>query len=279
MLSTADYMAQPAVPSDQRVAYGPHADQFADLYLPPGGGPHPAIILIHGGCWQAQYGLAPLGPLCAALRETGIAVWSLEYRRLGGGGGWPTTFQDVAAGADALRGVAADHGLDLDRVIAAGHSAGGHLALWLAARQRLPEDSPLARPDPLPIAGVLALAGLVDLAEGAARGLCGGACLELVGGQGESLRARYAEASPAALHPLAVRQRHIVGAEDTIVPPDYLQACVGRAAATGDDVRLEVLPDAGHFELVTPDSHAWPHVRQAIVELLPIADSQYKRNP
>jgi acetyl esterase/lipase len=269
MLTTADYLAQPAAPADRRVAYGPHADQFAELYLPVGDGPHPAVILIHGGCWQAQYDLAPLGPLCAALRGLGLAVWSLEYRRLGAGGGWPTTFLDVADGADALREVAPMHKIDMGRVIAAGHSAGGHLALWLASRQCLPEHSALARPDPLRLCGVLALAGLVDLAVGAARGLCGGACAELVGGEGEGASARYAHGSPAELLPLGIRQRHIVGAEDSIVPPDYLKNYVSRAVAARDDVELEVLPNCGHFELVVPDSPAWPHIQQALAELLP----------
>jgi acetyl esterase/lipase len=264
MLTTADYMALPPVAPDRRVAYGPHADQFADLYLPAGAGPHPAIILIHGGCWQAQYGLAPLGPLCAALRDMGLAVWSLEYRRLGGGGGWPATFRDLADGADALRGLAGEHAIDLCRVIAAGHSAGGHLALWLAARHRLPPSSPLHQPDPLPLAGVIALAGLADLAEGAARGLCGGACADIVGGTPDG----YAQGSPAALRPLGVPLRHIVGAEDRIVPPDYLRACVDEDIAAGDDSRLEVLPDAGHFELVSPASAAWPQLQRAIADLV-----------
>lgn len=273
MLSTADYMAQPAVPADLRVAYGAHPDQFADLYLPDGAGPHPAVIMIHGGCWQAQYGLAPLGPLCAALRALGLAVWSLEYRRLGGGGGWPETFLDVAAGADALRAMAPNYAIDLGRVLAAGHSAGGHLALWLAARRRLPADSPLARPDPLPIAGVLALAGLVDLAEGAVRGLCGGACADLLGGPVAAVPERYAQGSPAGLHPLGVPQRHLVGAEDTIVPPDYLRVCVDRAVAAGDDARLEILPACGHFEPVAPDSPAWYALWRTITALLGAASS------
>jgi acetyl esterase/lipase len=268
MLTVADYMAFPAIPADRRVAYGPHADQVADLYLPAGGGPHPAALLLHGGCWRAQYGLGPLGPLCEALRGLGIAVWSLEYRRLGGGGGWPTTFQDVGAGADALAGVAAEHAIDLGRVVAAGHSAGGHLALWLAARRRLPADSPLYRPGPLPIAGVVGLAGLADLTAGVARGLCGGACAELIGGPPDELPERYTQGSPAALLPLGVPQRHIVGAEDAIVPADYLGAYVERAAAAGDDVSLEVVPGAGHFEPVDPSSAAWPALRHAFIGLL-----------
>jgi acetyl esterase/lipase len=266
MLTTDDYMALPAAPPDARLPYGPEAEQFGELYLPAGPGPHPVLLLIHGGCWRAQYGLAPLGGLCEAIRDQGVAVWSLEYRRLGGGGGWPATLLDVAAGADALRAI--DAPLDLGRVLAAGHSAGGHLALWLAARPRLPRGSALWSADPLPVRGVLALAALADLSAAAARGLCGTAVVELLGGQPEDEPGRYDEASPATLLPLGAPQRHIVGAADPIVPPDYLAAYVATARAAGDDASLAVLPGAGHFEPVAPASGAWPAVRTALHELL-----------
>jgi acetyl esterase/lipase len=195
-----------------------------------------------------------------------VAVWSLEYRRLGGGGGWPATLQDVAAGADALRAVAAP--LDLGRVLAAGHSAGGHLALWLAARPRLPRGSALWAADPLPVRGVLALAALADLPAAAERGLCGTAVGELLGAPPEAAPERYAAASPAAMLPIGVPQRHLVGEGDPIVPPDYLAAYVAAARAAGDDARLMVLPGAGHFEPVAPATAAWPAVRAALHELL-----------
>ena len=266
ILTVADFLALPAVAPDARVPYGPGPQQFGELYLPAGPGPHPVVLLIHGGCWQARYGLAQLGPLCAALRSEGLAVWSLEYRRLGNGGGWPTTFADVATGADALRTLEAP--LDLGRVVAAGHSAGGHLALWLAARPRLPRSSPLWAPSPLPLKGVLALAALADLAAAARRGLCDGAVGELLGGAPEAVPTRYDDASPAALLPLGVPQRHLVGVLDSIVPPDYLAAYVAAARATGDDASLEILPGAGHFELVAPASHAWPALRAALHDFM-----------
>ena len=269
MLTTDDYMALPPVAPDARLRYGPEADQFGELYLPAGPGPHPVLVLIHGGCWRAQYGLAPLGQLCDALRAEGVAVWSLEYRRLGSGGGWPTTLQDVAAGADWLRSIAAP--LDLGRVLTAGHSAGGHLALWLAARPRLPRGAELWAADPLPVRGVLALAPLADLAAAADRGLCGTAVTELLEAGPTAAPERYAAASPAALLPLGVPQRHLVGEADPIVPPDYLAAYVAAAQAAGDDARLTVLPGAGHFEPVAPATAAWPAVRAALHELLALA--------
>lgn len=269
MLTVDDYQRWPAAPADLRHAYGPHPDQFGDLYLPVTPGPHPVIILLHGGCWRERFGLGPLGPLNLALRGAGLAVWSLEYRRIDGAGGWPATFQDVAAGADALRELAPRYGLDLGRVLAAGHSAGGHLALWLAARLRLPPGSPLASPDPLPLRGVVALAALADLAEGARRQLCGTAIAELLAAAPDR-EAAYAQASPAALLPLGVPQRHIVGADDPIVPADYLRDYVGQARAAGDDATLTVLPGAGHFEPVSPAGPAWDAVLAAVRELLAI---------
>lgn len=267
LMSVADYIALPPVSADQRFFYGSEPMQFADLYLPHASGPHPLLILLHGGCWRAQYGLEPLGLLCKAFVEEGFAVWNVEYRRLGNGGGWPMTFMDVAQSVDYLRSIAEQHALDLSRVVSIGHSAGGHLALWLAARHRLPAASALYMPDPLPIQGVVALAGVVDLAEGVKRQMCGGACQELLGDSAEAFAQRYQQASPKELLPLGVEQWHIVGSEDPIVTVDYLQQYVAFAAQY-DSVRLDVVQDAGHFEVAAPATLAWASVRQAVRTLL-----------
>ena len=126
-----DHLVAP--PAEARISYGDDALQFGELRLPDGPGPHPVAIVIHGGCWLGEFDLTHIGTLAEALNEEGIAAWVIEYRRIGNpGGGWPGTFEDVARGADHLRKIAKEHPLDLDRVIAVGHSAGGHLALWLA---------------------------------------------------------------------------------------------------------------------------------------------------
>lgn len=267
LMKVADYLKLPIVPAEHRIAYGEDPEQFGDLYLPKRAGPHPVAIALHGGCWRAEYGLAQMGSLCAALADDGIAVWCLEYRRLGNGGGWPGTFHDVGAGADFLRSIAREHALDLACTIAIGHSAGGHLALWLAARHRLPAVSELATPEPLPMHGVVALAAIADLAEGARRGLCVGACRELVGGTTAEWPRRYAQASPADLAPLGVPQWHIVGLLDMLVPVDYVRGCVA-ASRPHDDVRLEALPGVGHFELVVPTGPAWTATRHAALQLV-----------
>jgi acetyl esterase/lipase len=260
LLTVDDYLAAPVVPADVRLPYGPLADQFADLYLPGGAGPHPVIVLIHGGCWRDQFDLAPLGLFAAALRAEGYAVYSLEYRRLGAAGGWPMTFVDVGMGADALRTIAEQYPLDLTRVVALGHSAGGHLALWLAARSRLPAGSSLAAADPLQLRAVIGLAALGDLAAAAEQELCGGAVPELVGGRPE----RYAEASPAARLPLGIPHMQLVGSADSLVPAPYVADFVAAAQAAGDPAVLTTIVDAGHFELTTPGSHAWPDLLAAL---------------
>jgi acetyl esterase/lipase len=255
-------------PPDRTIAYGSDALQFGELRLPAGTGRHPVVIFIHGGCWLAEYDLSHSRKLTAALAAQGVAVWSVEYRRVGNeGGGWPGTFLDVAQGADALKALARDYPLDLDRVIAAGHSAGGHLALWLATRRHLPRTSPLYLPEPIAIRGVLALAPAPDLEYLEQQGVCGNVVDGLVGGRPENLPERYAEVSGTRFVPLGLPQTLVLGGLDTSWAPvgrRYLEA----ALRAGDDVRLVEAPESGHFEMIDPDSSTWPLVRDALSDLL-----------
>jgi acetyl esterase/lipase len=148
-----------------RVEYGPDPNQFGELRIPAGRGPHPVVVLIHGGCFKAAYAsLRDLAPMGDALKAQGIATWNVEYRRLGQpGGGWPGTHQDVGRAVDQLRALAETYRLDLNRVVIVGHSAGGHLAMWAASRSRIPTSSALYANDPLKVRGVVDLAGPVDL--------------------------------------------------------------------------------------------------------------------
>ena len=178
-----DVLDLPSPPPDQHIAYGDEPQQFGHLRLPKGKGPHPIVIVVHGGCWRARYDLHHVGSFCASLTEAGVATWSLEYRRIGDeGGGWPGTFIDVARGCDKLRDLAELYPLDSSRVIAAGHSAGGHLALWLAARSHLPKSSPLYSEDPIALDGVVSLAGIADLERAVTTRTCGNAAARLLGG-------------------------------------------------------------------------------------------------
>ncbi|HYM74297.1 MAG TPA: alpha/beta hydrolase [Stellaceae bacterium] len=266
-------IAAPSVPGQgappERIAYGSASSQFGMLWLPQQPGKAPVIVLIHGGCWLHAYGLDLMEPLAVDLRGLGFAVWNIEYRRLGEtGGGYPGTFADVGAAVDALRGLAARHPLDLGRVVAIGHSAGGHLALWAAARPRLPAASPLKTPDPLPLAGVVTLAGIDDLAAYHAQGpACGGA--GTIDALVDAARHdRFADTSPAAMLPLGVPQLVVSGANDGIVPPAFGRAYAKAAAAAGDRVIELTVPGTDHFPLIDPGSAAWRKVREQLPALL-----------
>jgi acetyl esterase/lipase len=227
------------------------------------------VVVVHGGCWEAEWGLDHVRALAAALATEGRATWSLEYRRIGDpGGGWPGTLEDVARGADHLRTVAGAFSLDLDRVVALGHSAGGQLALWLAARRRLPEGSSLHADRPLLLRGVVGLAPITDLRAGATDGICGDAIPRLLGGPPTEQPERMGQTSPVDLLPLGVPQRLVCGALDSTVPLGQARSYEAAARRAGDDVALDVVDGAGHFELVDPGSAAWPAVRGAVAALL-----------
>ena len=259
-----ELLALPQPAPDWRIPYGDDPLQFAELRLPDGAGPHPVVVLIHGGCWLAQYDIGHLRAMADALTASGVATWAIEFRRIGNaGGGWPGTFLDVAQGLDLLRSVAGDHELDLDRVIVVGHSAGGHLALWAAGRHRLSAESALYLPDPLPVKGVIGLAPAADLELTYRNQTCSGTSQQLIGGTPEEYPERYREGSAATLLPLGVEQLIINGAHDEgwlIVSRAYQE----QARALGEEVRLVVPADAGHFELVMPQSSSFPIVRAEI---------------
>ncbi|MBA3805663.1 MAG: alpha/beta hydrolase [Acidobacteria bacterium] len=266
-LTFEDIKELPASPADFRIAYGRDPSQFGDLRLPKGRGPHPVVIVLHGGCWYSEYDLTYMASLCTALTRLGVATWNVEYRRIGNaGGGWPGTLEDAAHGTDYLRVLARTYPLDLKRVIVVGHSAGGQLALWLTVRNHLPKDSPLYSSDPLLLQGVVSLAGITDMRRYGPN--CGDAVRKLLGGSPEEVAARYQQTSPAELLPLKVAQRLIHGRRDQIVPFDLSKDYEVAARSSGDDVRLAAVENAGHFELVAPQSSAWPAVEAAVRSLL-----------
>jgi acetyl esterase/lipase len=266
----AQVAALPVPPADHREPYGSDSLQFGELRLPRGRGPFPVAIVIHGGCWRSEYDLQHVGPLAGALTRRGIATWTIEYRRIGDpGGGWPGTFEDVAHAADHLRALARTYPLDLTRVVAVGHSAGGHLALWLASRAKLPRPDAFAADEPLPLRGVVGLAAISDL--GAyARGSswCCQSALLLMGGSPDSLPERYALGDPIQRLPFGIPVRLVHGSEDAIVPIAQSRAFVEAARAKHDDATLTTVAGAGHFDLVAPDSPAGAIVLRTVSELL-----------
>jgi acetyl esterase/lipase len=255
---------------DATIAYGPDQLQQADLWLPVGPGPHPVVLMVHGGCWQTKIADRRLMDWIAAdLRSDGVAVWNIDYRGVDrAGGGYPGTFSDVAKAADALRTHAAAHRLDMRRVVAVGHSAGGHLALWLAGRRKLPATSPLHGSDPLPIAQVVSLGGLPDL-EATATSPDNGCGTDVVARLVGSGRADpYADTSVPRLLPLGVPQHLVNGREDRIIPFRMATDYRARARAAGDRVTLHVPPRTGHVELIAPETAAWAQAKRLILKEL-----------
>ena len=261
------YMDQPCQAPDAVIAYGQAPSQVVELFLPKGRGPHPVVVLLHGGCYLQQLqGLPQTSGIARDLARRGYAVWNVEYRRLGEpGAGYPGTFQDVAAAVDSIRGEAARHRLDTTRVIALGHSAGGHLALWAAARHRLPASSPLHTADPLPIRVVVSLAGIGDIEahEEVFSGACGADTFPRMLGTAER-KAPYADTSPARLLPSGARVVMIQGAYDHVMPPFTALAYAKTARSAGDQVEVITIPDAGHFDLVIPTTAAWKIVAATV---------------
>lgn len=250
-----------AVPGERRqtLAYGPARAQVADLRL-PADTPRGVVVLVHGGYWQAGYDRSLQNALAADLVGAGWAVWNLDYRAVGDGGGWPATFADVAAGTDHLAVAAREHGLALDRVVAIGHSAGGALALWLAARPQLPAGAPGAAPV-VRLTAVATQAGVNDLATGSRDRLGEGAVDSVVGGPPGAFAQRYALVDPSRLLPLGVPLLVVTGADDSTVPVSQSRDFAAAAREAGDDVRLEVVPGEGHFDQLDPRSGSWQAVR------------------
>lgn len=222
-----------------RRSYGEHADQHVDVYAPDAAR-RAVVAVLHGGFWRAAYAADLMDALCLDLAARGYEAWNVEYRRIGAGGGWPTTFDDV-------RAAVADAG---EPFVTLGHSAGGHLALWLAAEH----GAALA----------VSQAGVVDLVEAWRLGLSRRAPEELLGGRPDEVPDRYAEASPAARLPLGVPQLLVHGRRDDTVPAEMSRAYAERARQAGDDVEL-VETDEAHFECLDPASESWAE----IVERLP----------
>ena len=253
-MSSEDILSKAPPPADARIAYGSDPLQFGNLYLPKRSGTFPILLFIHGGFWRARYDLVHAGHLCAALAKSGIAVWNLEYRRVGNpGGGWPGSLQDIEAARRFLPEVAKKHPFDLKRLAVAGHSAGGHLALTLAARRNH-------------LRGVVALAPVSDLRRAYDLHLSHDAVVEFLDGTPAEVPEHYAEASPVEL---SIRAPQVIvhGSHDDTVPIEMSRSYVAIKQKRGEKMRLLEL-DCGHFELIDPSSAAWSTVQKAVLDLL-----------
>ncbi|MEV0172730.1 alpha/beta hydrolase [Streptomyces sp. NPDC050803] len=267
--------SHPPVAPDATAAYGDHPDQVIDFYAPRTeagpGGPAPLVAVLHGGAWRAPYDRAHITPFADYLARRGFAVANIEYRRGGEGttaGRWPDTFDDVAAALDALPGLVREALPQADprRTVVTGHSAGGHLALWAAARHVLPADAPWRTTGPAHLRGVVALAPIADFAMADKLDVCGGAARQLLGGD-EGFAERRAYTDPALLLPTGIATTLVQGRTDIDVPQAVVESYADAAAKAGEVVGLTLLEDVGHFPLIDPAADACAVVAEEIAQL------------
>lgn len=270
-------MDEPAIEprtADSRHTYGPHPSQYAELYLPDVRTRPGVVVVIHGGFWRDAYDAGLGRPLATDLSARGWVVWNLEYRRVQDQtptqpatdrGGWPETFEDVAAGIDLLGPVLADLSLERGPVVALGHSAGGHLAVWAAGRHKLPAGTPGSAPR-VGLDGVVSQAGVLELWMAHWLKLSHGAPLALMGAEPKEEPRRWQLADPARMLPIGVPVIALHGKSDADVPPAVSRAYTDAARAVGDPARL-VWTTGDHHALITPGTAAWDACVKAIGEL------------
>ncbi|MGQ4328949.1 alpha/beta hydrolase [Streptomyces hayashii] len=278
--------AHPPVDPDVTLTYGDHPDQVIDFYVPrveagPGGSV-PLVVVLHGGAWRAPYDRRHITPFADFLARRGFAVANVEYRRGGPdadtapapegtspiAGRWPDTFDDVATALDALPDLVREAlpQADARRTVLTGHSAGGHLALWAAARHVLPADAPWRAARPVSLRGVVALAPIADFAVAAKLDVCGGASRQLLGGE-DRFEERRPYADPALLLPTGIATTLVQGRADLVVPEAVAEAYADAAAKAGEVVGVTLLEDVGHFPLIDPAADACAVVAEEIAQL------------
>jgi acetyl esterase/lipase len=256
-VQSEDILSKKPPEPDLRLAYGSDPNQFAHVRAPAGKGPHPVVFFIHGGYWRAKYDLTYAGHLCHALKKVGIATWNVEYRRVGNpGGGWPGSFEDVRSAYRVVHEHSKESAakFDLKNLCVAGHSAGGQLALCLAAFETS-------------VTRVLSLAGVLDLRRGWELHLSNDAVAAFLGGSPTEVPDHYREASPAEQHIPQAAQKLIHGTTDDSVPYEISQSYAERKKKSGEKVELLTLPKIGHFEIVDPGSAVWAKVQESFLAL------------
>ncbi|MGU3390638.1 alpha/beta hydrolase [Sphingomonas sp. M1A8_2b] len=273
LLTWPDLTKRPKPIPDATVDYGTNAMQKIDVWIPQGKGAFPVVLMVHGGCWTSSIAdLSLMNWIADDLRKNGVAVWNIDYRGVDlAGGGYPGTFADAAKAADQLAVNAKKFNLDTRRLVAVGHSAGGHLALWLAARRKLPETSALHTARPLRIRHVISLGGLPDLEATAADPTngCGTEVVtKLVGTATPQHNDVYADTSVPRLLPLGASQDLVNGRDDRIIPFRMATDYLAKARSAGDRVTLHTVPATGHVELIAPETAAWAETKRLVMAAL-----------
>lgn len=273
LLTWTDLLSRDRPAPTMSLKLGDGETEIVDLWLPETSGPHPVVLMVHGGCWQKSIADRTLMNYAAEdLRQRGLAVWNIEYRGVDeDGGGYPGTYLDVAKAADALRGYASEYDLDLNRVAGLGHSAGGHLVTWLATRPALPEDSPLASDQPLEMIGLVNSGGLADLEASidVTQFECLGAIVDdLTGAPSESRPNVFSDTSPAELLPVPPDFVSVSGAMDRISPPALAEDIAAKDQSAGGSGRAIIVPGNNHVDLVAPGTAAWEAQASVLQDML-----------
>jgi acetyl esterase/lipase len=263
-MSLSEYMSLNGPEPTAHIAYGKAPSQYAELFEPAGDGPFPVVVLLHGGCWNTEFeGIRQFRKMSGALAAQGIAVWNVEYRRADEeGGGYPGMYLDMIAALDALKANAGKYRINLSRIVAVGHSAGGFLAQWIAGRARIPASSPFYRADLLPVRQVIGLGSINNLREGT--GPCGVSASKLTGAASASRPDVFSDTNPADLIPNGSTTVLINGDLDGQVPPEVAARFAAKARTAGDRVTTIVLKNANHFDEVAATSPSWQTILGAI---------------
>ncbi len=271
LVSWNDVLELETTAPDHYISFAPDSAQYGELWLPDDQVAHTSVIMVHGGCWLAMYpGVKLMNAVAEDLSNRGFAVWNIDYRRIGHhGGGYPGTFLDAANGADIFRSIANKYNLPADRIIAAGHSAGGHLATWLALRHQISPESDLYIENPIKIHAVISLAGINDLQRYADYGAspCGENTIEKLV-DSENRKKSYTDTSPSELLPLDIPLVEISGAFDSPVPPFFGYHFVSSIMESGGQAKQILLQSAGHYEMIHPSSEEWTTVLKIFETIL-----------
>lgn len=273
LLTWNDLLSQERPSPTASITLGEGETDIVDLWLPETPGPHPVVLMVHGGCWQKSIADRTLMNYAAEdLRQRGLAVWNIEYRGVDeDGGGYPGTYLDVAQAADAMRDYASEYDLDLSRVAGMGHSAGGHLVTWLATRSALPSESPIASDTPLTMVGVVNSGGLADLevsVDVTQFGCLGAIIDDLTGASSEYRNNVFSDTSPAELLPVPIEFVSVSGAMDGISPPGLAEDIAAKDQAAGGNGRAVIVPGNNHVDLVAPGTAAWEAQANVLQDML-----------
>lgn len=262
LMTWSDLVSRPVPQPQKSISYGAEAQQIVDIWLPEGDGPHPVVLMIHGGCWQKEIADRSLMNYAAEdLRGRGIAVWNIEYRGVDeAGGGYPGTFLDVVAAAEALNDHADTYNLDAENIVAFGHSAGGHLATWLSGRGNIAKSSPLAGEVPVALKAVINSGGLADLEASSPVTLetCLAAIEDKLTGLPDDTRPDvYSDTSSARLQPGRGLQISVNGDSDDIAPSELGEAFTAKVITAKGQAKFVEAASSGHVELISPGTHAF----------------------